>query len=282
MQIRTQRVVSAAAFALACSCSASTQPSSKADHDSSTALSALHALQSQQAARIEELEARLSLLEADARQARNASDPRPSESVRIGESTRGQPPAAVSGEVADAVEPGKRPRLKLYGRHNGEITQGDALPAVPVVAETLPVAPLPTARPSAAAPRSSAPAATTSELASYQAGLRFVRERRFDDALSSFDAFIAADPEQTLVGNALYWRGEARYAKREYARARGEFEAVLARFPRNEKAADALLKLALCWRQLGSEEQARGAFRRLRTEYPNSQAATIAAREGAT
>ncbi|MEY4576346.1 MAG: hypothetical protein RL701_1049, partial [Pseudomonadota bacterium] len=200
-------------------------------------------------------------------------------------------------EEQDAPRTRARPRLRLYGRQNGELQA--ALPAVPEVSETLPVAPLPSQR-SIAQTRNVSHVAAAAEpklevagksavddsaqgsLVNYLSGLRLVRERRYDDALAAFSAFIVDSPTQRMVPNAMYWRGEAHYAKREYAQARSQFEAVLAQYPQSEKASDALLKLALCFRQLGSEDQARGAFRRLRTEYPNSQAATIAAREGAT
>lgn len=295
MRIRTQRVLCAAALALTCGCSTATPSSSVGRRDANTALVAVHEQQSQQAARIEELEARISLLEADARRTRSddTSAARPGDTVRIGAETREQVstrPAADSGndrsndvDVRETAAAGKRPRLRLYGRKEGEI-QDNALPAVPVVEETLPIAPLPSQRGTRATTTVNTQAApkSDSELVSYMAGLRFLRERRFDEALTAFGSFVDDHPSQHLVSNALYWRGEAHYAKREYAHARGEFEAVLSRFPQSEKAADSLLKLALCFRQLGSEDQARGAFRRLRTEYPKSQAATLAAREGAS
>jgi tol-pal system protein YbgF len=125
-------------------------------------------------------------------------------------------------------------------------------------------------------------ASDSEQLTDYVEGLRLLREHRYDEALTAFKSFIEQHPEQRMVPSALYWRGEAHYAKREYERARTEFEALIARFPQSEKAADSLLKLALCFRQLGADEEARGAFRRLRTEYPKSQAALVAAREGAT
>ncbi|MEY4581408.1 MAG: hypothetical protein RL701_6111, partial [Pseudomonadota bacterium] len=292
MRIRTQRVVLAAVLALPCSCAATTE--STKSGDDANALAALHAQQIQQAARIEELEARLSLVEAEARRTRSDEAepaPRAAETVRIGANREVVNTNAVTAahanadEEQDAPRTRARPRLRLYGRQNGELQA--ALPAVPEVSETLPVAPLPSQRSiaqtrnvshvaTAAEPKLEAAGKSTTDdgsLANYLGGLRLVRERRYDDALAAFSAFIVDNPTQRMVPNAMYWRGEAHYAKREYAQARSQFEAVLAQYPQSEKAADALLKLALCFRQLGSEDQARGAFRRLRTEYPNSQAA---------
>jgi len=268
------------------SCAAASE-TAKPSRDGTGALSTLHARQAQQAARLEELEARISLLEAEARKLRGGQEreQRSEESVRIGGARE---PVALSpdpdeDELKDGSA-GQRTQLRLYGRNAG--SSRAELPSVPVVSETLPVAPLPSQRAASEQLRAGSAAreaaSREAELEHYREGLRCLRERRFEAAVAAFDAFIAQEPRQPLVPNALYWRGEAHYAQRQYAQARDEFEDVLARYPRSEKAADALLKLALCFRQLGSEEQARSAFRRLRTEYPNSQAATIAAREGAT
>jgi tol-pal system protein YbgF len=258
---------------------------------------ALHTRQAQQTARIDELEARIALLEAEARQQRTHSDDeshaRPAETVRIGATHE---PARRVEAASDEAEPAPnpreaRPQLRLYGRKQSSESAAPGLPPVPVVSETLPVAPLPSPSPTPnPGPRSAgsgrvatATAASDSEqLTDYVAGLRLLREHRYDEALTAFNSFIEQHPEQRMVPSALYWRGEAHYAKREYEPARKEFEALVARFPQSEKAADSLLKLALCFRQLGADEAARGAFRRLRTEYPKSQAALVAAREGAT
>jgi tol-pal system protein YbgF len=163
------------------------------------------------------------------------------------------------------------------------------LPGVPVVSETLPVAPLPEQRAGSqlrSAAVAVAPAADSgggeAELTRYRTGLRLLRERHFAEAAAAFGAFLEAHPSHELAASALYWRGEANYARRDYVAARAEFEALLTRFPRADKAADALLKLALCFRQLGAEDKAKDALRRLRADYPNSQAASTAAREGST
>jgi len=298
MRIRTQRAAPALCLALAYGCATSAAPAEPA-HESTRALADVHTRQAQQAARIEELEARIALLEAEARQVRTRDTHETSElpahapeTVRIGASHQPSRHAeAVAARDDDATEPAPnprepRPQLRLYGRKQNAESTGTTLPPVPVVSETLPVAPLP----SGPSPRSRTTAhvatpmvaSDNEQLTDYLAGLRLVREHRYDEALTAFNSFVEQHPEQRMVPSALYWRGEAHYAKREYAQARKEFEVLIARFPQSEKAADSLLKLALCLRQLGADEEARGAFRRLRTEYPKSQAALVAAREGAT
>jgi len=304
MRTRTQRALWAASLALTYACAATPGPAQK-PRAANAELASLRTQQGEQEHRIAELEARLALLEADARSERSGSDVpvRNGDTVRIGgehalASTAVTAAAAVrdSDVVSDLDElhSAKRPKLRLYG--TAEATRGrtdapatgQTLPTLPVVSETLPVAPLPEQRArqlraAAATPGVAADSGDgESELAGYRAGLRLLRERSFAEAAQAFSAFIADHPDHELVPSAFYWRGESHYARRDYAAARGEFEALLARFPRAQKAADALLKLALCFRQLGAQDKAREALRRLRADYPNSQAASSAAREGST
>lgn len=289
MRIRTQRVVLAASLVGALGCASATPPRPTVNPTSATSLAAVNARQAQQAQRIEELETRLALLEADARSARDRDEPEPASDILRPSHAEERSPAARSGDAlvrppeqdTDIDDKRPRPRLRLHGQRatDARITW----PAVPVADESLPVLPLPEARPRerlrpAAAVSDGAP----SEVGQYRAALRLLRDRRFDDAWRAFGVFLDQHPQHGLASNALYWRGEAQYAKRDFALARSEFEALIARYPQGEKAADALFKLALCFRQLGSEDQAQSVFRRLRTEYPNSQAANVAAREGST
>lgn len=87
------------------------------------------------------------------------------------------------------------------------------------------------------------------------------------------------NPSHAYVGNALYWRGEVRYAQREYARAAAEFQSVLDRLPRRHEAADALLKIGLCQVRMGDRARAHATFLRVREQYPNTEAARAALRE---
>jgi tol-pal system protein YbgF len=290
MRIRTHGVATAAALALMSACA--TAPAPAAESTTANAeLSALRAQQLDQTKRIAELEARLSLLEADARRDRDGSSAlRSGESVRIGGpavqlTSQLSAPQEVAASDED-LDDGKRPSLRLYGHGStsGAASGGGGqranLAPIPVVNERLPVVPLPEQR-AAKALRGSATSPDAS-VQSYRKGLRALQDRRYDEALSLFAAFVAQNPRHDLVASALYWRGEALYAKRDYTGASKEFEALLERFPAAARVPDALLKLGLSFRKLGALDQADDAFQRLRTNYPNSQAAEAAAREGST
>jgi tol-pal system protein YbgF len=286
MRIGTQSV---AWLVLSCAC-ASAAPASKGEREPDAETRALVAAQAGQARRIEELEARIALLEADARHVRevsNAAPPRSGETIRIAPPTAASesPAAPALTEIVSRSEPEPRgdtrriPSYRLYGQKTNSARE--PLAAVPEVSETLPVAPLPEQR-AKRLPLTAAAHEGTDPTADYRAALRMLHDRHFDEASSAFGAFLADNPAHPLASNAIYWRGEARYAKRDYAEALADFESLLERFPNGEKAPDALLKVALCFRKLGAEDKAQLYFRRLRTTYPNSQAASIASREGST
>lgn len=252
-------------------------------------LSELARSQDDQARRISELEARLTLLESDARRARGFSD-KPSGTVRIGGERELAAPAseelsltaAPHSDPVDAPNP-RRLNLKLHGRTRARAGEpGEELPPIPVSNETLPVVPLPQERSRARQAESDTAAVSDSPTSDYRAALHLVRERRFEDAALALSKFVSDNPKHALVDRAMYWLAEVRYATRDYREALAGFEKVLQRFPNSEKAPDTLYKLGMCWRRLGSEDKARSYFRRLRTEFPNSEAAGLASREGST
>jgi tol-pal system protein YbgF len=293
MRIRTHGVATAAALALMSAC-ASAPVQSTAPTTSNAELSALRSQQVDQTRRIAELETRLSLLEADARRARDDSGTsvRSSEAVRIGSvatelpsHAATSPPAAVPDSEED-LDGGKRPTLRLYGQSSGSVSPGVgqrvSLPPVPEVSERLPVVPLPEQRAAKALRATGASSSSEGATEQYRKGLRSLQEQRYDEALAQFATFVAEHPQHELVASALYWRGEALYAKRDYSAASKEFEALLERYPSSQRAPDALLKLGLSFRKLGAPAQADRTFQRLRTDFPNSQAAVAAAREGST
>jgi tol-pal system protein YbgF len=245
--------------------------------------------QNDQARRISELEARLTLLESDARRTRGFSE-KSSTTVRIGEK---EPAAEASEELsltaaADTAEPeasnARRTNLKLHGRARGRTPDSSAdLPPIPITNETLSVVPLPQDRSRARqVDPPDAAAVSDSPTSDYRAALHLVRERRFEDAALALSRFVSDNPKHALVDRAIYWLAEVRYATRDYREALAGFEKVLERFPNSEKAPDALYKLGMCWRRLGSEDKARSYFRRLQSEFPNSEAASLASREGST
>jgi len=236
---------------------------------------------------LNELENRLALLEAEQRQLRYAladTEPRPlgiRETVRIGakgshaETERPPSDFVAAPEPMPARERAEsRPILRLVGerRHSS----AEPLMPIPVVSERLPVAPLPEA--GSLAVGGETPLDASSH---YRAAIDLVRQREFDAALASLTEFLVRYPSDGRAPKVMFWRGEVLFAQRDYARALTAFESSLAKQPIGDRAPDALLKVGLCHKRLGAPERARAVIERLKAQFPQSDAARLAAQEDA-
>jgi tol-pal system protein YbgF len=107
----------------------------------------------------------------------------------------------------------------------------------------------------------------------YDAALKKVLAKEYDQGLEGFAGFLAKWPDHPNADNAIYWRGECYFAKGELSRAASQFEDVVVRFPLGNKVPDALYKLGLTYKKLGQTTKAKSAFEKLEKEYPRSDAA---------
>ena len=252
--------------------------------------------------RLNQLESRLSLLEASQRELRYAlaegGREHPRESITIGEREASASSSSRSTRATrTSVEPSHaepRPVLRLYEERSSKASltgaveevrtesspsssSRPALMPVPEVSERLPIAPVPSLN--SLAHMEPAPAVDPTE--QYRRAIDLVRQREFPQALRVLDDFLAQFARDPRAAKAMFWRGEVLFAQRDYAAALGSYQNALSREPRGEKAADALLKIGLCHRHLGASERAQEAMRRLRTEFPESAAARLLSEEDA-
>jgi tol-pal system protein YbgF len=235
-------------------CASSAQVGPTAGKPTTPQLSHLQRTVDEQAGRIAELEARLGLLEREARETR-PSVATSGETIRIGKGP-GRAPEPWIATSAEGAEPGVP----------AEVT---APPRLPVVA--LPDQRIGGGRESSAAVRER-----------YRAALKLVREQRWEEALAALANFLTEHPHESISDNARYWRGEVYYALRRYPDAIQEFQGVLARFPASDKAADCLLKVGLCHLRLGDRAEASRYFEQVIEQFPKSDAARAASAEGPT
>jgi len=235
----------------------------------SVEVSELRARASAQAGLIGELEARLALLESEARSGRRD---KPRDTVVISSASRRK---RREQRAAEPAEPAPV-KLVLDGRRQRRERAAQALPPLPSgPVPGLGVVPLPGDRPM------TAPVAGSPKQ-QYRSALSLMRAQDYDGAIAALDSFIQRNPGHALEGNALHWKGEAQYARRDYRAALTSFDAVVQRYPRSAKRSDALLKVGMCHRRLGDEELARTFFQRVRKEFPKSDAARVASGEGAS
>jgi tol-pal system protein YbgF len=89
-------------------------------------------------------------------------------------------------------------------------------------------------------------------------------------------AFVAKYPDHKLVPNALYWKGEAFYAEKDYESAILAFQDVVDRYPSGDKAPDAMYKQGLAFLSLNDKKNARVLLELVSSKYPRSKAAELA------
>ena len=97
--------------------------------------------------------------------------------------------------------------------------------------------------------------------------------KRYNEAWNAFDRYLADYPNGRFIPNAQYWKGEIRYSMGDYGGAILLFKDVVARYPKHQKASDALLKIVMCYNQLKDKDNASLHLRILNEDYPQSEAA---------
>lgn len=115
-----------------------------------------------------------------------------------------------------------------------------------------------------------APAVMKDDAASqYDRAFKYLREAKYPEAEKALSQFIENNQGNDLVGNAYYWLGETYYVRQNYSQAAVKFLKGYKDFPKGNKAADNLLKLAMSLGKLDKKSEACTTFDKLSSEYPN-------------
>lgn len=110
----------------------------------------------------------------------------------------------------------------------------------------------------------------------YEAAMAIYKSGQPGRAEVAFAEFADRHPGHDYADNALYWKGEAAYDQNHFADALAAFTEVVERYGGGNKAPDALLKIGLCYRQLGDIPNARDVLSELVAAYPSERASDIA------
>lgn len=154
--------------------------------------------------------------------------------------------------------------------------QAQAAPTpLPPIAEK--PAPKPEAKPEPKPEPKPAPKpAPKTEKGAYEAALALQEAGKNSESRKAMNAFLETYPSSAYVPNALYWIGESYYSQLQWEQAILSFKDVASRFPKHAKAADALLKLGMCYEKLKDKENARFHYEALIEDFPGSRAAGLA------
>src|SRR5476649_892706 len=91
-----------------------------------------------------------------------------------------------------------------------------------------------------------------------------------------FTDFLAKFPKDDLAANSQYWLGETYYAERKWNDAIGEFQRVLKEYKGSEKVSDALLKIGLSFQAQNDCANAMLFFEELQQGHRSTAAAKSA------
>ncbi len=122
------------------------------------------------------------------------------------------------------------------------------------------------------------PLAQSSEAAkaAYQQAYSLIKEKKFEQAVSEFYAFIEKYPDGPLTGNAYYWLGEVYLVLPQLEQARQAFSIVVQAYPEHSKVADSLFKLGVAYDRLQNAKESQRYLSEVQKRFPNSTAAKLA------
>jgi tol-pal system protein YbgF len=111
------------------------------------------------------------------------------------------------------------------------------------------------------------------EKRSYDDALAGFRKGEFDRAATGFAGLLKRFPSTGYRASALFWLGNAQYAKRDYKEAIASFRSLVVAAPESPRAPEALLAIANCQAELKDAKAARKTIDELVKTYPRSEAA---------
>jgi tol-pal system protein YbgF len=104
----------------------------------------------------------------------------------------------------------------------------------------------------------------------YKFAMNMFQLGEYTTATQAFSEFVELHPHDSKAPSAIYWQGMSYYVKQNYSQAASSFMLLYKSFPRDNKAAEGLLKLSNSLHALGKQEAACTALEQLRNEYPGS------------
>lgn len=116
------------------------------------------------------------------------------------------------------------------------------------------------------------------EQAEYQGAYDLLRpeQRRYEEAIQAFRAFLEKYPNSKLADNAQYWLAEASYVTQDNATAMAEFQKVVDKYPNSTKVPGALLKIGYLQHANGQIDAARQTLSKVVNDYATTSAASMA------
>ncbi len=114
------------------------------------------------------------------------------------------------------------------------------------------------------------------EIELYRSAFQLVKNKKYSDAIDSFNAFLYLYPQSNYASNAQYWLSESIYALGDFKNAMINFAKVVENYPNSSKIADARLKIGYCYYSIKKWKEARFIFSDIVKKYPNTSLSQLA------
>ncbi len=105
----------------------------------------------------------------------------------------------------------------------------------------------------------------------FQLAFDSIRDKKWQDAKTSFEQFILDNPENQLSGSAHYWLGELYILEKNYREAALIFAEGFQKFPDSIKAAEMLFKLSQSLYQVEKTTEACKTMEKLIIDFPKNK-----------
>ena len=116
------------------------------------------------------------------------------------------------------------------------------------------------------------------EAEAYEKIFPLVRNKKYSQAITAYQQFLANYPNSKYSANAHYWLGQVHFVQSQLDPAIRQFQLVSDKFADSSKAPDALLKLGIIFMQQNKMEDAEAMFTKLSREFPGTSSSRIAER----
>jgi tol-pal system protein YbgF len=179
-----------------------------------------------------------------------------------GTASAGQPyaPPAQAARPGDTLAPLGPP---LGSADDGAAVRGRS----PGALGTLPVAP--------AVGPGSAPARAGST--QYDQAMNMMSRAQYTEAAAAFRAYADANPDDSdLSPQAIYWVANISFIHQDYASAARTFAEVIKKYPKSQRAPDAMLKLAQSFLSLGQKSEGCTTLGLIKSKYADASPQTLA------
>ncbi len=110
----------------------------------------------------------------------------------------------------------------------------------------------------------------------YDSAMNLMAKAQYSEASAAFRAYADANPDDTdLSPQAIYWVANMSFIHQDYAPAARTFAEVIKKYPKSQRAPDAMLKLAQSFMAMGQKTEGCTTLGLIKSKYPNASPGTL-------